>query len=128
MSLIINVKLFDRDVKTNSISSKQIYENSFVAPEELISDRSLDAIRKIVKIKLQEYFQDFCFSWVYWIKDEYYEDERYGYEDQVISINLSIYGELLKGDYRTLYMIDKKSMCIYIMNRLRELELVKDGQ
>lgn len=52
MSLIINVKLFDRDVKTNSISSKQIYENFFVAPEELISDRSLDTIREIVKIKL----------------------------------------------------------------------------
>lgn len=125
MSLIINVKLFDCDVKTDSISSKQIYENSFVAPEELISDRSLDTIREIVKIKLQEYFKDFCFSWVYWIKDKYCEDDRYKYEDQVISISLSIYGEFLKGDYNTLYRIDKKSMCIYIMNKLKELELVK---
>lgn len=125
MSLIINVKLFDRDVKTDSISSKQIYENSFVAPEKLISDRSLDTIREIVKIKLQEYFKDFCFSRVYWIKDKYCEDDRYKYEDQVISISLSIYGELLKGDYNTLYRIDKKSMCIYIMNKLKELELVK---
>lgn len=125
MSLIINVKLFDRDTEADSISSKQIYENSFVAPEELISDRSLDTIREIVKIKLQEYFKDFCFSWVYWIKDKYCEDNRYKYEDQVISISLSIYGKLLKGDYNTLYRIDKKSMCIYIMNKLKELELVK---
>lgn len=125
MSLIINVKLFDRDVRTDSISSKQIYENSFIAPEELISDRSLDTIQKIVKIKLQEYFKDFCFSWVYWIKDKYCEDDRYKYEDQVISISLSIYSELLKDDYNTLYKIDKKSMCIYIMNKLKELELVK---
>lgn len=125
MSLIINVKLFDRDVKTDSISSKQIYENSFVAPEELISDRSSDTIQEIVKIKLQEYFKDFCFSWVYWIKDKYCEDNRYKYEDQVISISLSIYGELLKDDYNTLYKIDKKSMCIYIMNKLKELELEK---
>lgn len=125
MSLIINVKLFDRDTEADSISSKQIYENSFVAPEELISDRSLDTIQEIVKIKLQEYFKDFCFSWVYWIKDKYCEDNRYKYEDQVISISLSIYGELLKGDYNTLYRIDKKSMCIYIMNKLKELELVK---
>lgn len=125
MSLIINVKLFDRDVKADSMSSKQIYENSFVAPEELISDRSLDTIREIVKIKLQEYFKDFCLSWVYWIKDKYCEDNRYKYEDQVISISLSIYGELLKGDYNTLYRIDKKSMCIYIINKLKELELVK---
>lgn len=125
MSLIINVKLFDRDVKTDSISSKQIYENSFVAPEELISDRSLDTIQEIVKIKLQEYFKGFCFSWIYWIKDKYCEDDRYKYEDQVISISLSIYGELLKDDYNTLYKIDKKSMCIYIMNKLKELELVK---
>lgn len=125
MSLIINVKLFDRDVKADSMSSKQIYENSFVAPEELISDGSLDTIREIVKIKLQEYFKDFCFSWVYWIKDKYCEDNRYKYEDQVISISLSIYSELLKDDYNTLYKIDKKSMCIYIMNKLKELELVK---
>ncbi len=125
MSLIINVKLFDRDTEADSISSKQIYENSFVAPEELISDRSLDTIREIIKIKLQEYFKDFCFSWVYWIKDKYYEDNRYKYEDQVISISLSIYGELLKGDYNTLYRINKKNMCIYIMNKLKELELVK---
>lgn len=125
MSLIINVKLFDRGVKTDSMSSKQIYENSFVAPEELISDRSLDTIQEIVKIKLQEYFKDFCFSWVYWIKDKYCEDDRYNYEDQVISISLSIYGELLKDDYNTLYKIDKKSMCIYIMNKLKELELIK---
>lgn len=125
MSLIINVKLFDRDTEADSISSKQIYENSFVASEELISDRSLDTIREIVKIKLQEYFKDFCFSWVYWIKDKYCEDNRYKYEDQVISISLSIYGELLKDDYNTLYKIDKKSMCIYIMNKLKELELIK---
>ena len=125
MSLIINVKLFDRDVKTDSMSSKQIYENSFVAPEELISDRSLDTIQEIVKIKLQEYFKNFCFSWIYWIKDKYCEDDRYKYEDQVISISLSIYSELLKDDYNTLYKIDKKSMCIYIMNKLKELELVK---
>lgn len=125
MSLIVKVKIYDSGIETDLSLSKQIYENYFIAPEELISDRSLNTLREIVKIKLQEYFKDFCFAWIYWTKDKYCEDDKYSYEDQVISIGLSISSEVFKGDYNTLYRIDKKSMCIYIMNKLKELELVK---